>query len=794
MTSPERVGELSKRSWLILLCVGFAMMAGIAILSQTALSLLSGVRAYVGGEGLWSKAQKDAVHWIHRYAESRDEAAFDAYRAAIAVPLGDRVAREELEKPIPDLAVVRRGFVQGRNHPEDVDNLIWLFRDFQWVGYMEKAIAIWARGDAEISRLVAASERLHHAIRSGVSPEAVAPILAEIDAVNARVAPLEDQFSFTLGEAARWARGLAMLFIVGAVTLLFFLGAIVVRRLVREIAASEERYRTVTETATDGILSTDEHGRILFVNAAAARIFGYAPDRMIGENVATLVPERLRLEQESFVRRYLAAPEAGHPGSGHRLFGRDRDGQEIPLEVTLGESRDSRGRVFTGIVRDITARLQTEQQIERLAYQDLLTGLPNRALFDDRLRQALAHAQREGERVALLFLDLDDFKVINDSLGHTLGDGVLREVSRRLADCLRARDTAARLGGDEFIILLPQADDSASVALVAEKILDRLAAPIELQGQTLFVTASIGVSLFPADGQDPEALLRNADMAMYRAKEQGSNSYEFFTPEMDDKLRARHALDQALRLALERREFTLYYQPMWRADDERIVGVEALLRWNHPARGQLQPADFIPMAESAQVMLPLGEWVLSSACAQLRRWLDRRLSVERVSVNLSVRQLQQRELPQIVDRILRETRLSPEKVGLEITETAAMKNLEHSIRMLRSLRARGVRILMDDFGSTHASIGSLRSLPVDALKIDQHLIDRIDISPSDAAMVQAIIEMSHGLGLSVVAEGVSRVEQLSLLRRHRCDEFQGSLLSPPLPPEEIGSRIVSPAF
>jgi diguanylate cyclase (GGDEF)-like protein/PAS domain S-box-containing protein len=576
-----------------------------------------------------------------------------------------------------------------------------------------------------------------------------------------------------------------------ALSLLSGVGAMVVQRLVREIAASEERYRTVTETATDGILSIDQQGRILFVNAAAARIFGYAPHRMIGENVATLVPERLRDDQESSLRRYLAAPEAGHPGSAHRLFGRDRDGREIPLEVTFGESLDSRGRVFTGIVRDTTARLQAEQQIERLAYEDLLTGLPNRALFHDRLRQALAHAHREGERVALLFLDLDDFKIINDSLGHTLGDGVLREVSRRLAGCLRARDTAARLGGDEFIILLPQADDSASVALVAERILDQIAAPIEIQGQTLFVTASIGVSLFPGDGEDPETLLRNADMAMYRAKEHGANAHEFFTPDMNDQLRVRYDLDQALQLALEHREFTLYYQPMWRTADERIVGVEALLRWNHPSRGQLQPGDFIPMAEGSQVMLPLGEWVLSSACEQLRRWLDQGLSVERVSVNLSARQFQQRELPQIVDRVLRETRLSPENVSLEITETAAMKNLDLSIRALRALRARGIRILMDDFGDGHASIGSLRTLPVDVLKIDQHLIDRIDTSPSDAAMVRAIIEMSHGLGLSVVAEGVSRAEQLSLLRRHLCDEFQGHLLSPPLPPEEIARRIVS---
>ena len=790
MRNRDRIHGISRRSSLILLCVGFAMTASIAILSQTALELLSGMRAYVGGEGLWSKAQKEAVHWIHRYADTRDEAAYRAYRAAIAVPLGDRLAREELQKAIPDLAVVRRGFLQGRNHPEDLDNMIWLFRDFQWVGYLRKAVSIWTQGDREISQLVDAGERLHRAIQDGAPAEDLAPILEEIDAVNARVTPLEDQFSFTLGEAARWARGLAMLFIVGAATLLFVLGAMVVQRLVREIAASEERYRTVTETATDGIVSIDEQGRILFFNAAAARIFGYAPDRMVGESLVELVPDTDRDESGSGLRRLLAEVESGQGGSVHRVVGRDADGREMPLEMTFGESRGGAGRVFTGIVRDITARIQTERQIERLAYEDLLTGLPNRALFHDRLQQALANAQRESERVALLFLDLDDFKIINDSLGHTLGDEVLREVSRRLSGCLRARDTAARLGGDEFIVLLPQVQESASIALVAQKILDEISSPIEIHGQTLFVTASVGVSLFPEDGRDRETLLRNADMAMYRAKEHGSNTYEFFTPEMNERLRAHYALDQALRRALERSEFILHYQPMWRIDDERISGVEALLRWNHPERGQLPPGEFIRTAETLQVMLPLGEWVLASACEQLRGWLDVGLPVSRLSVNLSARQFQQRELPQFVDRVLRETRLSPDNLCVEITETAAMRNIDLSIRTLRALRARGICILMDDFGSGHASIGSLRRLPVDVLKIDQHLIDRIDRSPTDAAMVRAIIEMSHGLGLSVVAEGVSRQEQLTLLRRDRCDEFQGFLFSPPLPPEEIANRIV----
>ena len=790
MPSRDLSQLLSRRSMLILACVGILMTTAIAILSHTALDLLSGVRAYVGGEGLWSKAQKDAVHWLHRYADSRDERAYETYLAAIAVPLGDRAAREEMERPDPDEAIVRRGLIQGRNHPDDVEAMSWLFRDFRSVGYMERATRIWKRGDLEIARLVLAGNRLHRAVRAGAPPAAVAPILEEIDAVNARVTPLEDQFSFTLGEAARWARNLALAFIVGATTLFFLLGALVVQKLVRKIAASEERYRTVTETATDGILSVDEGGRILFVNAAAARIFGYTPERMVGRSVAELAPNRLRREVMELVGELRDPAEGPQGGVTHRVYGRHRDGREIPLEFSFGESRDGDARVITGVIRDITLRLEAENQIERLAYEDPLTGLPNRALFHDRLRQALAHAHREGERFALMFLDLDDFKIINDSLGHTFGDAVLREIGRRIVSCLRAQDTAARLGGDEFIVLLPRSEDPASVGLVAQKILDRLSAPIELQGETLFVTASIGVSLFPGDGRDPETLLRNADMAMYRAKEHGANAYEFFTPKMDEQLSIRYAMHQALHRGLDRQEFSLKYQPIWRTADERIVGVEALLRWTHPERGELRPDDFIPVAEASPLMLALGEWVLTSACGQLRQWLDEGLPVQWVSVNLSARQFQQSSLPDTVDRILRESGLSPERVLLEITETAVTKNLEQSVRTLTALRRRGFRILMDDFGSGHASIGSLRRLPVDVLKIDQHLIEQIDRSSTDATMVRAIIEMSHGLGLSVVAEGVSRASQLDFLRAQRCDEFQGFLLSPPLPPEEVGARIL----
>jgi diguanylate cyclase (GGDEF)-like protein/PAS domain S-box-containing protein len=787
----QGIRRLSRRDTLVLLAVGFVTTVAIAVIAQAGLSILSGARAYVGCEGLWSKAQKDAVNWLHRYAESRDEAAYRAYLAAIQVPLGDRMAREELEKPHFNFEVVRRGFVLGRNHPDDVRNMALLFRDFRRVGSMQKAIAIWERGDVEISALVAAGQRLHTAVQAGVAPGGLTPILAEIDAVNARVTPLEDDFSFTLGEAARWAKGLVLSLVVAAAVLLFLLSAFVSRKLSREIAVSEQRYRSVTETATDGILSVDEHGRILFANSAAGRIFGHSVNRLVGTSFEDLLPERLREEPGSVLRRCLAKDLSNDPAAAVRLHARHQDGHEIPLEVSFGEEGGGRHRVYTGIVRDITLRLQAEEQIAHLAYHDPLTGLPNRTLFNDRLDQALSRARRRDEKIAVMYLDLDKFKLINDSLGHSRGDAVLREVGGRLKSSLRGQDTAARMGGDEFIVFLPEVSDTDAAARVAGKILDAIARPITLEGQSPAVTASMGISIFPTDGTDLETLVRNADIAMYRAKEHGSNTFEFFTAEMNRELLARHDVERALSLALDRGELELHYQPIWRTGDERVVGLEALLRWNHPARGQLLPGDFISATESSPVMVPVGEWVLTTACGQLRRWLDEGLPVQRVSVNLAARQFQQRNLPEVVDRTLSSFDLSPEHVHLEVSETTAMRDVELSTRALRALREQGIRLLIDGFGRGHGSIGYLRRFPIDALKLDRRFVEPIDSSPSDATIVSAIIEMAHALGLSVIADGVARKEQLEFLRHHACDEFQGFLMGLPLAPEGAAELIAS---
>ena len=788
MKGPEKFSAKRRRT-LVFVSVALATTIGIAVLTEAGLSVLSGVRAYVGGEGLWSKGQKDAVHWLHRYAETRDDSAWRAYLAAVAVPLGGRIAREELQKPKPDDEVVRRGFLQGRNHPDDVRNMSWLFRDFQWVPHLKRATRIWEQGDAEIAALVAAGERLHDAVRRGAPPQALAPILAEIDAVNARVTPLEDDFSFTLGEAARQARSVVLQGVVAGAFLLFLLGAYVVRKLVHEIATSEERYRTVTETATDGIVSLDEHGLILFANSAAGRILGHAAHDLVGRPFEELLPERFREGDGSFLRRCFGDGNSAEPATAVRVHARHQKGHEVPLEVSFGETGGGRRRIYTGILRDVTRKLQSEQQIERLAYHDLLTGLPNRALFHDRLANTLIRALRQDEKVAVMFLDLDEFKTINDSLGHIRGDAVLREIGSRLKSCLRGQDTAARLGGDEFIVFLPQVGETVEVAQVAAKILNAIAHPMEIDGESLSLTGSIGISVFPTDGVDRETLLSHADTAMYRAKEQGSNTFEFFTPEMNRQLVARREIEQSLSRALEHGELTLHYQPIWRTLDERIVGLEAMLRWDQRDPYKLFPEEFRAVTQNSPLMLPVGDWVLKTACDQLRQWRRQGLPLEWLSVNVAARQLQRKHLVENVDRVLVESDLGPEDVHLEISEIAAMKNVELTMRALEALKERGIRILIDDFGSGHASIGHLRRFPVDALKIDCNFIEQIDRSASGAAIVRAIISLAHGIGLSVIAEGVTREGQLDFLKRHACDQFQGSLRSRPLPADAAAALV-----
>lgn len=465
-----------------------------------------------------------------------------------------------------------------------------------------------------------------------------------------------------------------------------------------------------------------------------------------------------------------------------------RESQVFEYQDTVGSTpREFEARVVAStedeavaIVRDITERKNAEMTIRQLAYHDSLTGLPNRALFEDRLKMALAQARRSHEMLAVMFLDLDRFKLVNDTLGHGAGDNLLRIVADELTDLLREGDTVARVGGDEFTLLLPGIKSTADAVEVASRILARLKTPKNIADREFRVTTSIGITVFPQDGDDAEVLLRNADTAMYRAKDRGRDNYQLYTAQMNETVVEKLSLESDLRRALENQEFVVYYQPIADVATGHFMGAEALVRWNDPKRGLIQPDDFIPFAEDTGLIIPLGEWVLREAVTQARRWMDAGLPQLRLTVNLSAKQLQDEPLVDMVGDALRESGLPAERLQLEITEGAMMHNVEAAISTLKEFRHLGIGVAVDDFGTGYSSLSYLKRFPVDTVKIDRSFVRDLTIDPNDAAIVTTVLAMARNLGLHVVAEGVETRQQLEFLREHDCHEFQGYLLSRPI--------------
>jgi diguanylate cyclase (GGDEF)-like protein len=437
--------------------------------------------------------------------------------------------------------------------------------------------------------------------------------------------------------------------------------------------------------------------------------------------------------------------------------------------------------------KDQLEKLLSERtaEVNRLAYYDTLTALPNRTLFKDRLEQAVAVAQSARKLLGILFISLDQLKKVNDTLGHLPGDLLMKQVAGRLRSCVTEGDTVARFGGDEFAVMLTHIDGARHVVELIGSIREALHAPFDLDGQELFATTSVGVSLFPHDGNESQSLLKNAGSALYRAKKSGGDDYRFYTEDMNSKASKQFALETSLRHAIDNEEFVLHYQPRMAVDSLKITGVEALVRWQHPQLGLLSPIEFIPLAEDNGLILPIGEWVLRTACRQNRLWQERGFNAMRVGVNVSARQFQQQHLAEIVLQILDETGLAPKYLDLELTESSIMSNAQATIDVLARLKAMDVTISIDDFGTGFSSLSYLKRLPIDALKIDKSFVRDLTTDPDDAALVMAIVTLAHNLRLQVIAEGVETEEQLRFLQLLRCDEVQGYLFSKPLPAEGL---------
>jgi diguanylate cyclase (GGDEF)-like protein/PAS domain S-box-containing protein len=548
----------------------------------------------------------------------------------------------------------------------------------------------------------------------------------------------------------------------------------------QRLRESEERYRLLFERNLAGVYRSSLNGPILDCNDALARMFGYRDrEELLGQPAVALynAPED---------RNRLMAQVREHGSlSNVEVRMRRRDGSIVWVSenMTLLD-----GGILEGTILDITDRKTAQEQMEYQAYHDALTGLPNRLLFRDRIEIALAHAKRHRTTAAVMFLDLDQFKLVNDSLGHTVGDTLLQEVGRRLVLSIRADDTVARMGGDEFTVLLTDIKETGSSAIVAQKLLDAISQPMVIEEHELYVTTSIGVSLFPEDGSDAETLLRRADSAMYRAKEAGRNNYQFAPATTIESTSERLLIERSLHHAFERSEFVVHYQPMTNLLTGSIVGAEALIRWNHPERGLMSPDDFIPIAEECGLILPIGEWVLRTAVRQMKEWHPEHGPL-RVAVNLSARQFQQRDLTAMIERILAESNYPPELLDIEITESTAMQNADVSLDVMNRLRSMGVRISIDDFGTGYSSLSYLKRFPIDTVKIDQNFVRDLSDVSNDGAIITAVISMARALNLRVVAEGVETEAQLAFLRRENCEVVQGFLHSRPVPAAEFESSL-----
>jgi diguanylate cyclase (GGDEF)-like protein/PAS domain S-box-containing protein len=550
-----------------------------------------------------------------------------------------------------------------------------------------------------------------------------------------------------------------------------------------------ERFRALVENSSEAIAVVDARGRFIYASAGTRRVLGYSPEEMTGRNFAELVhPDELEYARRRL--RDLLSRKGSETEGELRLLSRDgvwrwTEGtyKNLLFDATV------RGIVIN--YRDISARKIAEQQLERLAYRDSLTDLPNRFLFHDRVQHAIDQALRRQRGLAIMYIDLDRFKIVNDTLGHSVGDKLLQGAGQRFGTMLRAGDTMARLGGDEFAILLPDVDRAEDAGFIGRKLLAAMREPFHIDGHELHISASIGISMYPGDGEDLITLLKNADAALYRSKELGRNGVQLFATSMNDRYRNRLELELSLHHAIEHEEFELHYQPIIDRNSRSIRSFEALIRWRRRDETLVNPSEFIWLAEETRLILPIGEWVLRDACRQMRAWRDEGLEGFHVAVNLSAHQIAQPNFIYTVDAAIRDNGLDPSDIELEVTESAALQNLEWTLSVLDQLKSLGVRIAVDDFGTGQSSLVYLKRLPLHTLKLDREFIRDIGNNPDDAAILSSIIHLGHSLNLYVIVEGIETQSDHAVVAAHGCDGMQGFLFGRPIVASDVPALLRS---
>ncbi|WP_181163078.1 EAL domain-containing protein [Emcibacter nanhaiensis] len=551
-----------------------------------------------------------------------------------------------------------------------------------------------------------------------------------------------------------------------------------------EAQESARRIQAILDAMADGLVTIDEEAMILTANHAIEEMFGYTVDEVVGQSLLFLLNSTFFIDQEDMID-YFDSLDRNKTEFKRKETGYRKNGAHFPVELSIREVHFNDQRQYTVLVRDISERFEAEALIRKMALHDSLTGLANRNLLQQRLDEALKMAKRLGKKVAVMFLDLDMFKPVNDLYGHTTGDRLLRIIAERLTECAREVDTVARLGGDEFAIVFTNLDDETVVTRIAKRILSKIQQPIEIEDKIHNVATSIGISFYPHDSRIPEELIRMADVALYQAKDDGRRLYRIYDSQMDASAKAEKEIEMDLSRAIERNELSLHYQPQLDTIDNSVVGAEALARWNHPVKGLVPPYQFIPIAENCGEIIPIGQWIMETACRQAKEWQDKGLPPFRVCVNISAKQFHLSDFTQRVEDALTRSKLAPQWLELEITEGMVIADKDSIIPKLEKLSSLGVNLAIDDFGTGYSSLAYLKKFSVHQLKIDQSFIRDITEDHDDAAITDAVIRLGHSLGLTVVAEGVETEEHVQLLRQKGCDVLQGYHFSKPLPVEQF---------
>jgi diguanylate cyclase (GGDEF)-like protein/PAS domain S-box-containing protein len=759
------------------------IVAAMLAVSLYTVEMLAAGRTFIAAEGRWAKAERDAALHLARYLQTGASEDYLAYQAAIGVIEGSRAAREELGRPEPDMGAVRAQLRGTGVTDADVDDIVFVAGQLAGFEPSIYLVNLWRQADVltDEIRLLALSAR---------NDAAPADAPERLQRLQQAVVALEEEFARTLTDIQRTTQWIVTYVILIFTCLLLIAGISTSRRFLaqherlrRTLSENESQLRHVVETAPLPLLivrASDQ--RILYANGRALEQFAFDLDAALGYSLS-----EFHVDADS---RTALAEALSRRGRVRDTEVRMRDAQGRAMWLLLSAEATRYGGEVCLLVAlaDIDERKRLQDDMRRKAMHDPLTGLPNRAMFMEALDRAVHKARRRGSRFSVVFIDLDHFKEINDSMGHHAGDVVLKTVSERLSGAVRAADLVGRLAGDEFVVLIEEHGGPEEVMIVAQKVLSSLQAPITIDWRELAISGSVGVASYPEDGADVATLVRNADTAMYQAKELGRNNFQFYSEEKNELSRRRLEREKRIRGAIERSEFFLEYQPEHDAAGGRVVAVEALLRWRDPVEGVLAPPAFMPHAEEAGAALDVGLWVLDRALADLRSWHALGLEVT-LAVNFSARQLQQPELPEAAATLFEKHAVRPASVRIEVQEPTLLQDSDAIPRAILAFRAMGCEIAIDNFGTGYSSLGLVRGIPVQVVKIDKSLVSHCPNRRECAAIVQACLAISRNLGIRVVAEGIENEEQLATMRQLGCDSLQGYFVSPPVDAAAIAATM-----